>query len=625
MPRHGVPAFLSAVVSSAGMILVTGALLGQSPAPTPGGATRPRPVGACQGGPSFEDGSCHALGLVDLDPRLRPDVGIIDASECRFAREDLPSSVDNSAYLPPIGDQGNQGSCVCWAVSYNCKTHAEAREHGWDPSEPAHQFSPAFSYNQVRGRPCEGTNFWDVFELMRVLGNSTMVTMPYNQHDCTSWPPEAAYREAINYRTGAGYAVDMTVPSNLAVIKAHIAQGNVGLTGVRVYHNLDYVQDYDYNYCLSQVSGTNRGGHGVTIVGYDDDRPTADGVGAFRCVNSWGGGFGDHGFFWISYQATQDKNRLISDGWYSYFDEVVGDHAETAARIELSDARFADLAVTLGRGMPTWPLAHVDPFDWTTLHDVRGTNITAPTSAVWVDLAALGSVPQGTLAFLQAKNLDPANGVSGKIDSFSIVRMADGERIPASQTPVAIPSNGTPAVVSVAWSWPALLTCSSSSDAATGFGPLTVRFQSSASGGTAPYDYAWDFGDGTTDTAQNPSHTYGQSGSFSARVTVGDDASGSVSADPLVITVKPSPGVASMQKAGGPFRILVAGSNLQNGINAYIGDDAAPWPSVTWISTSSIEIGGGGHLKKKVPKSTPTTFRFVNPDGGETATTWQWP
>ena len=59
----------------------------------------------------------------------------------------LPESVDNSAGLPPVGDQGNQSSCVAFTFGYYCMTYAEAKEHGWSPADPAHQFSPAYIYN----------------------------------------------------------------------------------------------------------------------------------------------------------------------------------------------------------------------------------------------------------------------------------------------------------------------------------------------------------------------------------------------------------------------------------------------------------------------------------------------
>ena len=84
-----------------------------------------------------------------------------------------------------------------------------------------------------------------------------------------------------------------------------------------------------------------------------------------------------------------------------------------------------------------------------------------------------------------------------------------------------------------------------------------------------------------------------------------------------------------MNKMGSPFRINVMGSNLQEGIAVYINGqlwgDSTNKQLVKWKSEANIKIKKGSSLKALVPKNTPTTFRFVNPDGGEATLTWQWP
>ena len=57
----------------------------------------------------------------------------------------------------------------------------------------------------------------------------------------------------------------------------------------------------------------------------------------------------------------------------------------------------------------------------------------------------------------------------------------------------------------------------------SGSPPLTVRFTGSAVGGSAPYAYAWSFGDGSTGSdAQNPVHTFNGSGVYTVELTVTD-------------------------------------------------------------------------------------------------------
>ncbi len=66
------------------------------------------------------------------------------------------------------------------------------------------------------------------------------------------------------------------------------------------------------------------------------------------------------------------------------------------------------------------------------------------------------------------------------------------------------------------------LTAQASAGPTVGVAPLLVGFTGAASGGLAPFTYAWDFGDGGTGTGTVPSHTYGQVGNFSATLTVHD-------------------------------------------------------------------------------------------------------
>lgn len=62
-----------------------------------------------------------------------------------------------------------------------------------------------------------------------------------------------------------------------------------------------------YAYCYL---GTEKPNHDVMIIGWDDNYPKEnfsmelEGDGAFICQNSWGGGFGDNGVFYISYHDT---------------------------------------------------------------------------------------------------------------------------------------------------------------------------------------------------------------------------------------------------------------------------------------------------------------------------------
>jgi alpha-tubulin suppressor-like RCC1 family protein len=139
--------------------------------------------------------------------------------------------------------------------------------------------------------------------------------------------------------------------------------------------------------------------------------------------------------------------------------------------------------------------------------------------------------------------------------------------------------------------------------------------------GSASPTFDWNFGDGSAHgSGENASHIYAAAGTYTWTLTV--SGGGTSCTKSGSITVLQPPAVASMAKLGNPFRINVNGSNLQNGVKVFI--NGIEWTNMQYKSATLIKIKGGGALKAAVPKGVPTTFRFLNPDGGESATTWSW-
>ena len=67
-------------------------------------------------------------------------------------------------------------------------------------------------------------------------------------------------------------------------IKRHLAAGTPLVVGIPVYPDFDTLSEPNPVY--DDTSGTQRGGHAVVIVGYDDRRS------AFKIANSWGTDWG---------------------------------------------------------------------------------------------------------------------------------------------------------------------------------------------------------------------------------------------------------------------------------------------------------------------------------------------
>jgi len=87
-----------------------------------------------------------------------------------------------------------------------------------------------------------------------------------------------------------------------------------------------------------------------------------------------------------------------------------------------------------------------------------------------------------------------------------------------------------------------------------------ISFGSTAGGGSSPYVYLWQFGDGTTSFSENPVHSYHWSTTFSAQVSVSDSAGVETDAS-ILITVVSGPLVSvsvqpSATDTGRPFSFV---------------------------------------------------------------------
>ncbi|MFA5296430.1 MAG: PKD domain-containing protein, partial [Methanoregulaceae archaeon] len=67
--------------------------------------------------------------------------------------------------------------------------------------------------------------------------------------------------------------------------------------------------------------------------------------------------------------------------------------------------------------------------------------------------------------------------------------------------------------------------------------PLTVQFTDTSSGG--PHTWSWEFGDGTTNSSQNPQHTYTTPGNYTVNLTVTNDCGEDSVSKVNIVTAEP--------------------------------------------------------------------------------------
>lgn len=348
----------------------------------------------------------------------------------------LASFADNSANLPPVGNQGAQGSCVAWAFGYYYKTYQEWQEHGWSVTDPNHIFSPSFIYNNIDGGVDGGSFFPDAMKLLLENGCATMAEFPY-QSDYTLFPAESVYRDAIKYRADSAYYIQTNDMTGISQVKQLVASGNLAVLGINIFGNFDNINNYNNTYCVKDKTGGFRGSHALTIVGYDDSKETDDGTGAFRLVNQWGTSWGDNGFCWMSYQAVMDST--LSGRIAFYTTDKINFSPTIIASIQITDPNINLLNLGFGIGSNNAPLYSKKYFDFYINTNPALPARQFPNNNIDFDLSdALTYIDT-----VQNNNiyLETQSTASGTVNSFSITDLRVGYSLSSTETPKSIPAN----------------------------------------------------------------------------------------------------------------------------------------------------------------------------------------
>lgn len=205
-----------------------------------------------------------------------------------FGGDELPAAVDMSDKMPPVGNQGQQQSCVAWAIAYALKSYQEKLELGQQ-----YLFSPSYIYNQINNGQNAPTYVTDALNLLSDQGVCNWDEMPYNETDWTSKPSEKAKEDARKFRIDFWRQVNV---QDIKEVKAQLAAGYPVIIGAEVskeFVNDGFAKKADF---IWSEAGTASGGHCMLLVGYDDKKS------AFKVMNSWGKDWGDNGFAWIDYK-----------------------------------------------------------------------------------------------------------------------------------------------------------------------------------------------------------------------------------------------------------------------------------------------------------------------------------
>ncbi len=214
------------------------------------------------------------------------------------ANVQLPNQVDLSSDMPPIGDQGQLGSCTAWAAGYAGATYTAAKSFGWTPTAPQQQASPGYLYNTLLSEDnleCgSGTYIATAMNLLVSRGCASLAVQPYYDNQCL----DPAASDAANFRIGSFNRVD---PANRNALKGELAQGRIVVFGATLDNDfMQYTGNAVYRGSgVPLQQGSIHAAHAMACLGYDEGR------GAYRIMNSWSTQWGDRGFMWMAYETFE--------------------------------------------------------------------------------------------------------------------------------------------------------------------------------------------------------------------------------------------------------------------------------------------------------------------------------
>ena len=230
-----------------------------------------------------------------------------------FAQTALPSKISYRNYTPIVDNQGENLTCVGWAVSYAQLSTQQNLQMGItdDIQKLFRAMDPYFVYSLIKGynnKWCqEGLSMEEAMEVLKAYGTKPFFSDPWLK--CNSTITQFAENQA-SYYTITDYK---SVPDDDLVKNVKIALSNklIVSVGVELTESFKNGTALSFGMWAPQYGEKLTGAHAMCVVGYDDNRYG----GSFEVMNSWGEEYGDNGFVWIKYT---DFAKLVSAAYIIY-------------------------------------------------------------------------------------------------------------------------------------------------------------------------------------------------------------------------------------------------------------------------------------------------------------------
>jgi len=197
--------------------------------------------------------------------------------------------------LPPIRSQRSIGSCASHAAIF-CYEAQLNRRRFIEGSELFHYY---YARKMKGSFPADtGMTIRESCKVLKNYGFAFEFLWSYNINKFNEEPGMMSRVFSKLYKTKSYERI-----YSFDDIKASLLMNIPILCGIFINGNFRDLDRYDFQFIPDSRSG---GGHAVNIIGYDDNREM------LRLRNSWGSGFGNYGYFEMSYS---DFKRFSFDWW----------------------------------------------------------------------------------------------------------------------------------------------------------------------------------------------------------------------------------------------------------------------------------------------------------------------
>jgi C1A family cysteine protease len=233
-----------------------------------------------------------------------PDARDLLFSATRAAVAKLPPSIDLTAGMPPVYDQGQLGSCTANALGAAFEFDLK-KQHSKD-------FMPSRLFIYYNERAIEGSistdsgaQIRDGVKTLAKQGVCAETEWPYDPAKFAKKPTAACFTDGKKTKV-ASY---QRVAQNLNQLKGALAAGFPVVIGFTVYDSFESDEVAKTGVMPMPAPAEHvLGGHAVLVVGYDDASQR------FRVRNSWGTSWGQKGYFTMPYEYLTNSG-LSSDFW----------------------------------------------------------------------------------------------------------------------------------------------------------------------------------------------------------------------------------------------------------------------------------------------------------------------